>query len=238
MPITHIFFDLHSTLIDSKRMVQNHHYGVGQIMSTRYGQSPQIWEAANKQIVSDWDSYFADLNFGEDGMMVNLKEGWFRVTRALFRLAKVTEPEKSEISALSMELPATAPAFGDALYEDARIAVKQLHQKGYQLGIVTHALEGQARASLCGANMLDYFTAPIVGVDTVEQFDKDKMFFIKIANLAKVEPEQCLVVDNSEQAIIGAKSVGMVTVKINRKTVSSDDSITDLIQLLSMEWVN
>jgi FMN phosphatase YigB (HAD superfamily) len=237
MSITHIFFDLH-VLIDSKRMLQNHRRGVGQIMAQRYGKAPEIWETAHRQIAADWDSYFADLNLSGDDMLRDLKEGWLRVTRALFRLAQVTEPAKGEIVTLSMELPANAPAYGDALYEDARFAVNQLHEKGFRLGVVTHALVGQVQAALRGANMLDCFTAPIVGADTVGQFDKDKIFFIKVGSLAQVAAAQCLIVDNSEQALIGAKAAGMVTVRVNRQRETTADSINDLRQLLLMDWAS
>ena len=237
MPITHIFFDLHGTLIDSECMLQNYRRGLGQIMSTRYGQSPEVWEEADRRIVADWDSYFADLNLSGDDVLRDLKEGWIRITRALFRLAKVTEPQKDVISALSLELPSTAPAYGDAIYEDARIAVKQLHDEGYQLGVVTHALEGQAKAALKGANLLDCFTAPIVGMDTVEQFDKDRIFFIKTAHLAKVEPAQCLVVDTSQEALTGAKSAGMQVIRLNRGAATNDKIITNLNQLLLLDGI-
>ena len=236
MPITHIFFDLH-VLIDSKRMLQNHRCGVGQIMAQRYGKSPEVWEDAHTQIVADWDSYFVDLNLSGDDMLRDLKEGWLRVTRALFRLAQMTEPAQSEVAALSMELPANAPSYGDALYEDARIAISQLNGKGYRLGVVTHALAGQAQAALKGANVLDCFSAPIIGVDTVNQFDKDKMFFIKAVHMAQAAAANCLVVDDSEQAISGAKAAGMVTVRVNRQMDAAPDSISDLCQLLSMDWV-
>jgi FMN phosphatase YigB (HAD superfamily) len=236
MSVTHIFFELRGILVDSKCMAQNHRFGLGQIMSERYGQAPEVWEKAHGSIAADWGSYFADLNLSGDEAMRDLKEGWIRVTRALFRLAKVTEPDKSDLAVLSLELPATAPACGDALYDDARTAVKHLHGKGYQLGVVTHALAGQAQAALRGANILDYFAAPIVGMDTVEQFDKDRMFFIKTAHLAKVAPVQCLVVDTSEAALAGAKSAGMRVIQMKRNASESDtEVITKLDQLLLLD---
>jgi FMN phosphatase YigB (HAD superfamily) len=237
MAVTHIFFDLHGVLIDSKRMAQNYRRGLGQIMAVRYGQASEVWEEVHNRIAMDWDNYFADLNLSGDDAIRDLKEGWIRVTRALFRLAKVTEPDKDEIAALSQELPATAPACGDALYEDAHIAVKQLHSQGYQLGVVTHALAGQAQAALKGANVLDCFIAPIVGMDTVEQFDKDHMYFIKTAHRAKVEPAHCLVVDTNEAALAGAKSAGMQFIRLSRDAAASDKVITNLKQLLLLDGI-
>jgi FMN phosphatase YigB (HAD superfamily) len=238
MALTHIFFDLHGVLIDSKRMAQNYRKGLRQIMAARYGQAPEIWEKAHSRIVGDWDSYFADLNLSGDDAMRDLKEGWIRVTRALFRLAKVTEPDKDEIALLSLELPATAPAYGDALYEDARSAIKQLHEKSYRLGVVTHALAGQAKSALKGAKVLDYFAAPIVGMDTVGQFDKDRMFFIKTAHLAQVEPEKCLVVDTNEASLAGAKSAGMQVILMKRNASENDtEVVTNLNQLLLLDGI-
>lgn len=240
MVITHIFFDLHGTLIDGQRMLQHYRRGVGQIMAGRYGKTPALWEEADRRIVADWDSYFADLNLSGDDMMGDLREGWLRVTRALFRLTATPEPPISEIAALAMELPTSAPAYGDALYEDARQVITHLHQQGYQLGIVTHALEGQANAALQGARMLDYFAAPIVGADTVEQFDKDRLFFLKAAHLAQVNPARCLVVDDSPQAIAGAKLAGMVTAYLQHGDISGDcvtdfHLVGDLCGLLILE---
>ena len=63
MTITHIFFNLSGTLVDSARMPQCYAHHLGLEMAERFGGSADAWAQANFTILADWDSYFADLDF-------------------------------------------------------------------------------------------------------------------------------------------------------------------------------
>lgn len=207
--VTYILFDLHGTLIDPVKMHPCYSLAYGQYLSDRYGQSPKQWADANRQIVADWDSYYADLNLdGSDGYY-DMLEGMYRTTRAMFRLLRVREPAPEQIKKIALEVPAIAPTFCDAFYDDARDAVINLHEYGYVLGVASHALVAQARATLIGAEMESYFKGPIIGPDTVERFAKDETFFIQGARRKHLNLDNCMVVDDSIQVIRTVRGIGL-----------------------------
>jgi FMN phosphatase YigB (HAD superfamily) len=219
MTITHIFFDLSGTLVDSARMPHCYAYHLGLVMAERFGGSADAWAQANLTILADWDSYFADLDFDGDDGMADLWEGELRVTRALFRLTGMTgvkEPDGDVLASLSRELPYLATRHCDAFYPDSKPVIEALYHAGYVLGVATHAVSAQARGTLEGAGVLDYFRGPLLCPDVTERFRKDRDFFLA----SHIPPENCLVVDDGVESIRGAKAAGMQTAYLRRDTVS------------------
>jgi beta-phosphoglucomutase-like phosphatase (HAD superfamily) len=210
--ITHVFFDLAGTLVDSARMQPCYGANLGRVMAERFGGSADGWEQANLTILADWDNYFADLDFDGDDGIADLWEGELRVTRALFRLTHIPEPNKQTLTALSRELPYLVTRHCDALYPDSKPVIEALYQVGYVLGVATHSTSAQARGILDGAGVLDYFRGPLLSPDVTGRFRKDSMFFLA----AGVPPERCLVVDAGPGGICGAKAAGMRTVYLCR----------------------
>jgi FMN phosphatase YigB (HAD superfamily) len=211
-PITHIFFDLHGTLVDSARLTPCYALHLGRVMAERYGGRPEAWTQANLAINADWDSYFADLDLDGDEGIQDMWEGMLRTTRALFRLTGISEPDLSTVTALSRELPYLATRNCDAFYPDSRAIIEQLYEAGYSLGIATHSITAQARGTLTGAGVIDYFQAAFLCPDVTGRFQKDEQFF-RSANLPF---RNCLLVDDSPGSIRGAKAAGMHTILIAR----------------------
>lgn len=215
--ITHIFFDLHGTLVDGVKLHPCYTENLGRVMTERYGLTPEAWIKANRQVLDDWDSYYTDLDLGGDEGITHLYEGLYRTTRAMFRLAGMAEPPKAELSQLSRELPGLVTWTCDAFYPDARPVVEALYRAGYILGVTTHALHEQARGLLHGARVLDHFAGPIVGADTADCYEKDRMYFLKVAQMAQVAPEDCLIVDDVARYTAAARAAGMHTAQVIRK---------------------
>jgi FMN phosphatase YigB (HAD superfamily) len=211
-PITHIFFDLHGTLVDSARLTPCYALNLGRVMAERYGGSPEAWTQANLAINADWDSYFADLDLDGDEGIQDMWEGMLRTTRALFRLTGISEPDLPTVTALSRELPYLATCKCDAFYPDAREMVQHLHRAGFVLGIATHATTPQTRGTLVGAGVLECFDGLLLCPDVTGRFQKDEQFFLS----SPVPPENSLLVDDSPGSISGAKASGMHTVLIAR----------------------
>lgn len=234
MTISHVFFDLYGTLVDSARMKPCYAAALGRIMAVRFGGVPEAWAAANAQIVADWDSYYADLDLSGDHGIEDMWEGEYRVTRALFRLTGTPEPGQSVITALSRELPELVSASCDALFPEAQSVLGALRERGLMLGIASHALQGQARGVLRAGGVLEYFTAPVWGVDAAEQFDKDANFYRKLALAARAAPSACLVVDDTPAPLRAAREAGMHTVHVRRGQVmvSEHPGVDDLRGLL------
>lgn len=214
--ITHIFFDLHHTLIDGRKLHPCYSAVYGAFMAERYGLTADLWMQANRRIEADWDSYFADLDLeGEDGL-AHLWEGLFRTTRAMFRLANVAEPAAEEIHRLVREIPEVATSRCDAFYPDARLVVPRLYAAGYTLGVATHAITPQARGTVTGGGMLDYFAGPFACPDAVGRFSKDEAFFSYALQAAQVAPQAAMLVDDSLDALRAARRLGMATAHILR----------------------
>jgi FMN phosphatase YigB (HAD superfamily) len=214
--ISHIFFDLHGTLIHPPQMSARYDIELGRIMAARFGQKAEVWTEARRRIDKDWDSYFADLDLTGDRGIDDMWEGLYRTTRALFRLVNVPEPDRDTLWSLVRELPELATQSCDAVYPDAREVVQKLHAAGKVLGITSHAIVPQIRGTLTGGGLMDYFAGPLVGPDTAGQFDKDARFYDFAARAAGVKADVCLVVDDAPDALAGASAAGMGAAQICR----------------------
>lgn len=214
--ITHIFFDLHGTLVDGDALHPCYSRAMGRILSARYGGDPGAWAQANSRILADWDSYYADLDLDGDEGLADYREGLFRTTRAMFRLMAIPEPAKDELMALAWELPGKVTQGCDAIFPDVPPVIASLHAAGYTLGVTSHALVAQGRGLLQGGGLLDYFTGPFVGPDNAEQFRKDAAFFRLAPLLADVDPAQCVVVDDTTRYIPAIKATGMYALHLRR----------------------
>ncbi len=238
MSITHIFFDLHGTLIESARLHPCYSDGIGRVMAARYGSTTEHWSAVHRQIVAEWDVYYADLNLSGDEGLHDMAEGMFRTTRALFRLAQLPEPPPEDIRILAQQLLELAPEACPALYPDVLPVLEQLLAAGYRLGIASHAPSYQARGILRGSQIEHFFTAPIVGPDISEEFEKNAAFYDYAARLASVSPKNCLVVDDHNKAIQGAHATGMSGILLQRMPSSDNlegvSSIAQLSDLLNV----
>jgi FMN phosphatase YigB (HAD superfamily) len=233
MPVTHIFFDLHGTIIDRQRNPHCYAAGLGKVMSARYGGAPDVWAAANQRILADWDSYYTDLDLCGDDGMADMWEGIYRTTRALFRLVRIAEPPHDELLALSRTLPGDATANGgNALYADSAQVLRRLRAAGYALGTASTSISTQVRGSLIAGGILDLFTLPLYGADLAERFCKDDLYYRSIAARANVVPERCLIVDDDATAVAAASDAGLQAAQIIRDGKRSGTTEQSIIHTL------
>jgi len=214
--ISHVFFDLHGTLIDTQVLSRCYGPTYGRIMAARYGLTPAEWTEANRRITADWDSYYADLDLDGQHGLDDLWEGLYRVTRAMFRITGVKEPDKDELTWLSRWIPGEVPKHCNALYADVQSVLRALHKAGFVLGVVSHALVDQAKATLIGGGVDHLCLGPIIGPDVVGHYRKDQVFYRYAQQAAQVDAEQCLIVDDSQDALAGAAAIGMKTYTVKR----------------------
>jgi FMN phosphatase YigB (HAD superfamily) len=211
--VTHLLFDLYGTLVDKERMQPCYVAQVGQVMAEQFGGTAEVWSGAYRRIAADWDSYYADLDLNGEHGLADLREGEIRVTRALFRLTTTAEPNPETLSLLARNLPYLASRRCDAFYEDAKPVLKRLFTAGYTLGIASHTTTEQTRGILEGADVHEWFTGALLTPDVTGYFSKNRDFF-----RAGVNPADCIVIDDQEESIRGAKAAGMRTVQIVRHT--------------------
>ncbi len=218
--ITHVFFDLHGTLIDSiNRLPPCYQEALGRWMAARYGGDPAEWAEANRLILEDWASYVADLDLSGDDGLDQFWEAETRKLRAMFRLTERPYPPPEEMRHLvqAHHYPATSRC--DALYPDAREALAAIHEVDdlpLILGVITHAVTGHAEGLLNGAGVRAWFTGPIVTSDVAGHFDKDADF-LRLAFLrAGAAPAQCAIVEDVPQHVQVAVRLGARAVLIDR----------------------
>jgi len=239
MPITHIFFDLHGTMVNAKILGACSSRERARWLDEHYGGGLGAWLKADMQVIADWDAYHADLNFSGDDGMRDYYEAGYRIVRALFRGAGVSEPSREEIHRLALDLPGMASLACDALYAEVKPTLSRLAAEGYTLGVTTHSLANQAHAVLVGGGVRECFGGPLIGADTAEQFDKDVTYYALVVRLAKTLPASCLIVDDSPSAIQAAHSVGLKTIYIHRvgspqpvTVPDADAALTDFTALM------
>lgn len=203
-----LFFELFDSLIDRQQVRTGYRAHLGPFMAARYGGEPDAWLRAHELISADWDSYYADLDLADDDGIDDLWEGMFRTTRALFRLTGTAEPPKPELTALARTLPAEIAALHDALIPAARVSLTKWQAQGIRLGVITGSLTSYARGALTGAGVIDQFDAPILGVDTIERFVKDRDFYQRAARIARVIPADCVLIEADPAARQAASEAG------------------------------
>lgn len=215
--ITHLFFELHHVLIDPVALRPCYQAGVGRVMAECFGGNAATWSEAQRVIMLDWDSYYADLDLaGEDGL-AHVWEGLFRTTRALFRLTHTPEPPHDALIALSRELGALAARDCDVLYGEVNDVLRQLANAGYVLGVTTQTITAYARALLAAGGVLDCFSGAIIGADVAETIRKDTDYYMAAARRAGVDPSVCLAVDRQAEALRQTKRAGMDAVMVDRQ---------------------
>jgi FMN phosphatase YigB (HAD superfamily) len=213
--ITHIFYDLHGTLLDGRRLYREATIRLNKLLQAQYGGDWLAWSAADAAILAHWDDYFADLNFSGDNGLADFYEGSFRILRARFRLAQVPEPSHEELLDLS-HMVDVLTACG-TFYQDVLTVVPVFAQAArQQQGLVASTTVAHAEALLTAGGLRGCFTAPIIGVDTFEQYDKDIAYFQRVAEVAQVAPENCLIVDNEAFALRNAAAAGMQVIGVQR----------------------
>lgn len=211
-----VFFDLHGVLVDPALMHERQPAVQGALLAGRYGGDPATWTEAWRRVRDDWRSYWADLDLDGENGIDDLWEGELRVLRAQFRLAGAPYPPLDELKQLARERRYLVFRQIDAAYPDARPAVTALAGAGYTLGVVSNAPLAQIRGALEGAKLLDYFDGLVVASDLVGSFTKGPDTYRYALRRAGRRPEECVVIDDNADGVLGARDAGLHVVLIER----------------------
>lgn len=109
---------------------------------------------------------------------------------------------------------------GNTVYDDARTLVLKLKIAGVKLGIASNTSTDSIRERLEKNSLLEYFDT-IVGIDQVDFKGKPSpdLFLRAVENLS-VEPQECLVIEDSESGAEGARTAGINVVLVRGKRSS------------------
>lgn len=206
-----IFFDLIGALIDPDALARRYPDALARALRAHFGGELARWREAVRGVLTDWDSYYADLNLsGEDGI-ADMWEGMLRVTRGYLRLAGMPEPDPPALAALARALPGEAAAACAALLPGALEALRLLKSAGIRRGVTTYLTADHARGLLRGGGVLMLIDAPILTPETVERFERDQAYFEIAARRAGVDPKSCLLISAELVSLAAARAAGMRT---------------------------
>jgi beta-phosphoglucomutase len=104
--------------------------------------------------------------------------------------------------------------------------VKKLKENNFPTGIGTSAPKENVRVFLDSLKINDLFDV-IVSGDDVSKGKPDPEIYLKASNSLSIEPEKCLVFEDSLMGITSAKRAGMLCVALSTTHASEDLSIAD-----------
>lgn len=118
-------------------------------------------------------------------------------------------PQKSKIRAIIWDMYGTLIEPGHRLLTtNAATALRELKDTGYLLGLATSIGASRGEEILRELEIFEYFDACSYGSE-VKYGKPDPEIYLLTAEKLGVEPEECAVVEDSEDCFKGVKSAGM-----------------------------
>lgn len=217
MPDSYLVIYL-GALLSPQKYRASYAKGVARIMTGRYGGNFDDWVAIQNDIFTDWASYHADLNYsGQDGS-ADMREGEFRVTRALFHLGGIPEPDKKTIAALGHEIatqaPRTAPCFDDT----AMGFLQKITQAPSIHCTVTAYFKAAQTAAILASADIAHQEVTYIGPDTVSQYEMKAQYFQYLYK--QQQYQNPIYLDKRPDVLALANAVGFRTYTVSPQTVS------------------
>jgi HAD superfamily hydrolase (TIGR01509 family) len=232
MPDITIFLDDGGVMNDNSIRFHEWQRMVGEFFAPRLGGSERQWADANRAIV-DTEPWNAALRPGEayDDWYRRYQVDWLRVMAGR---VGVSMPPEDEALALAIDAARFVTSNCHSAFPDAPAAIRTLSEMGLALctasGEDSHELDGY----LTGMGVRDLFTH-LFGPDLTGAFKRGPDYYERAFDHACLDPSQCLVVDDSLQAIGWATTAGARTVLVDRKGSRPAEyqglAVTDLGQL-------
>lgn len=101
-------------------------------------------------------------------------------------------------------------------------------KKDYRIALATGAGKESALDTVVTFGISEYFDCIVAG-DEVKRAKPDPEIFLKAAEMLKLKPSECAVIEDAKMGIIAAKKAGMTAVSIpDEFTKHQDHSIADI----------
>jgi len=116
----------------------------------------------------------------------------------------------------------------------------QVIEQGLKTAIATNATQDTVNRTLTMLPLLDYFAEHIYNIDMVNRVCKPNPdIFLHAAKKINIDPEYCIVIEDSAHGIAAAKAAGMYCVAINtggdRHLLGQADEIIDCYSEINLE---
>lgn len=209
-----VLLDLWGVLTDSRKMSPAFRRKIADLLASRHGGSVDAWLRAHDAANEWYSQHMAKPETWSH-------RTWRGVVHAADRelilrmFGEVGAPPPLDPHGLSQALELELMGQIDAAFPDARPAVRRLKSMGHQVYVSTNATESNARGALAGARLLQ----EIHGLFTGELLDAGKQgrdYWTAIAERLRIEPRSCLVVDDRNDYLKGAASVGFRCLLLDR----------------------
>jgi len=200
-----VVFDFDETIIDLERQHTGAYNALCNEMGADYSSMPeQMRKASGSRIIDD-----------------------IREMRAHFRWEESEEELFARRQRHFDELCAQARL---ELMPGARETVNALHARGFSLAITSSAVASSIEAILIRLGLRDAFSVIVDGSEVVNGKPDPEAYLLTARRLA-VQPEQCLVLEDSQVGVLAAKQAGMFCVAVpNPRAQSPQDlSAADLV---------
>jgi HAD superfamily hydrolase (TIGR01509 family) len=114
------------------------------------------------------------------------------------------------------------------LIDGVKDLIKELHDNGVNLAIASSSPLNVIEAIAKKFQIEEYFKVLVTG-DYVKQSKPEPDIFLFASEKLGINPENCLVIEDSHNGVLAAKKAGMKCVGINSGAGSQDISMADLV---------
>ena len=177
----------------------------GQVMAEHFGQEPREWEKSYRNILSDWDNYWRDLDLNGDGSLRHWREGRWRVAKALFRLTGLGYPSEKAIPLHLDQLPREVGRLcAEAWKVGVADGVAGLVAQGARAVILAPTLPAALLRGMAEGADFAASVAGIIGPDQLERVGLEGFEWRWLCSLARGDAEQTLMVSSAAAPVPGA----------------------------------
>jgi HAD superfamily hydrolase (TIGR01509 family) len=118
-------------------------------------------------------------------------------------------------------------------FEDAVGAVRELRQRGVPVAVASSSPRERLHRTLGRAGLLDAFDVTVAGDEVSHGKPAPDMFLLAAARLG-VEPEACVVIEDSPPGVQAGRAAGMVTLAVCRvpgteASLAAADRVVDTV---------
>ncbi len=197
-----------------------------------------------KAVIFDMDGVIVDTEhfFFQAAQEIMEQEGHTITDTYFYTFTGTTDEYTWRTIKEDYQLPETADAYisrildvverlkeeqGLTFYDGVKEFIQTLHQKGYQLAIASSSGMDDIKTVITTLGVEDYFDELVTG-EWFEESKPDPEIYLDTARRLGVDPEQCLVIEDSHNGAKAAKDAGMTCIGyVDPKYPPQDLSITD-----------
>jgi len=111
-------------------------------------------------------------------------------------------------------------------------ALSRLHSQGYRLGCASNSIKQTIDVMLSRSNLLQYMEV-ILSADDVHDPKPSPEMYLKSIDLLKLQPDQCLIVEDNEKGIQAARASGGHVLEVESIEEVNISNITETINMIN-----